>query len=312
MARADGPQPRNPLHGVTLEQMVTALSGHYGWPELAQRIPVRCFSHDPSVASSLKFLRKTPWARAKVEALWLHTPHLAQKLRPDTRTPPLSSAQPSAHSPMLFTQRHAPAWDALWQALDVLPPTGLLDRLTACYAEPQRHYHTLQHLDACLQQLATARVLANQAAEVELALWFHDAIYAIGAADNEQRSADWARDELLAAGVDAARAQRIHALVLVTCHAVAPTTPDEQLLLDIDLSILGMPPEGFDQYERQVAIEFAQVPEALRRSRRRVILQRFLARPHIYHTALFRDRLEAQARANLQLSIDRLGQPTIS
>lgn len=64
-------QARNPLHGVTLEAMVTALAGHYGWPELAQRIPVRCFAHEPSVGSSLKFLRKTPWARDKVEGLYL-------------------------------------------------------------------------------------------------------------------------------------------------------------------------------------------------------------------------------------------------
>lgn len=64
-------QPRNPLHGLTLETIVTALAAHYGWPGLAERIPVRCFSHEPSVASSLKFLRKTPWAREKVEGLYL-------------------------------------------------------------------------------------------------------------------------------------------------------------------------------------------------------------------------------------------------
>jgi len=64
-------QPRNPLHGVTLEAMVRALEAHYGWAELAQRVPVRCFTHDPSVNSSLKFLRKTPWAREKVEGLYL-------------------------------------------------------------------------------------------------------------------------------------------------------------------------------------------------------------------------------------------------
>ncbi|MEY4099444.1 MAG: hypothetical protein RL300_615 [Pseudomonadota bacterium] len=64
-------QPRNPLHGVTLEAMVTALSAHYGWAGLGERIPVRCFTHDPSVTSSLKFLRKTPWARDKVEGLYL-------------------------------------------------------------------------------------------------------------------------------------------------------------------------------------------------------------------------------------------------
>ena len=64
-------QPRNPLHGVTLEAIVTALVAHYGWADLAQRIPLRCFSSDPSIASSLKFLRKTPWARDKVEQLYL-------------------------------------------------------------------------------------------------------------------------------------------------------------------------------------------------------------------------------------------------
>ena len=64
-------QPRNPLHGLTLEAIVTALVDHYGWPGLGERIPLRCFTSEPSVVSSLKFLRKTPWAREKVEALYL-------------------------------------------------------------------------------------------------------------------------------------------------------------------------------------------------------------------------------------------------
>ena len=64
-------QPRNPLHGLTLEAILTALVAHYGWAGLGERIPVRCFTSDPSVASSLKFLRKTPWAREKVEGLYL-------------------------------------------------------------------------------------------------------------------------------------------------------------------------------------------------------------------------------------------------
>ena len=65
------PQPRNPLHGMTLEAIVRALEAQYGWAGLAHRIPLRCFSHEPSVNSSLKFLRKTPWAREKVEGLYL-------------------------------------------------------------------------------------------------------------------------------------------------------------------------------------------------------------------------------------------------
>ncbi|WAC71701.1 VF530 family protein [Roseateles sp. SL47] len=64
-------QPRNPLHGIRLEDMLTALVATYGWPGLAERIPVRCFASDPSLSSSLKFLRKTPWARDKVESLYL-------------------------------------------------------------------------------------------------------------------------------------------------------------------------------------------------------------------------------------------------
>ena len=63
-------QPKNPLHGVTLEAVVTALVAHYGWPGLAEQVPIRCFTHEPSVGSSLKFLRKTPWAREKVESLY--------------------------------------------------------------------------------------------------------------------------------------------------------------------------------------------------------------------------------------------------
>lgn len=65
------PQINNPLHGITLEQIVTQLEAHYGWEELGGRINIRCFTSDPSVKSSLKFLRKTPWARTKVENLYL-------------------------------------------------------------------------------------------------------------------------------------------------------------------------------------------------------------------------------------------------
>ena len=71
MTTTPAPQARNPLHGKTLEAIVTELAAHYGWDGLGERIPVRCFTHDPSATSSLKFLRKTPWAREKVEGLYL-------------------------------------------------------------------------------------------------------------------------------------------------------------------------------------------------------------------------------------------------
>ena len=64
-------QANNPLHGIKLEDLLTDLVDHYGWEELGSRIDIRCFNHDPSIKSSLKFLRKTPWARDKVEYLYL-------------------------------------------------------------------------------------------------------------------------------------------------------------------------------------------------------------------------------------------------
>jgi hypothetical protein len=82
-------QHNNPLHGITLEAIVTTLVNHYGWDELAKRIPVRCFSNDPSISSSLKFLRKTPWARDKVELLYLTM--LANTSRTDVNDPYLNN-----------------------------------------------------------------------------------------------------------------------------------------------------------------------------------------------------------------------------
>lgn len=64
-------QPNNPLHGITLEKLLNELVAFYGWPEMGRRIDIRCFTHDPSIASSLKFLRRTPWARERVEALYI-------------------------------------------------------------------------------------------------------------------------------------------------------------------------------------------------------------------------------------------------
>ncbi|MGK4475414.1 VF530 family DNA-binding protein [Aeromonas molluscorum] len=69
---ADKAQPRNPLHGLTLEAIVTELVAYYGWEQLGEQINIRCFTDDPSIKSSLKFLRKTPWAREKVESLYLY------------------------------------------------------------------------------------------------------------------------------------------------------------------------------------------------------------------------------------------------
>ncbi|HXE39938.1 MAG TPA: VF530 family protein [Azonexus sp.] len=73
-------QPKNPLHGITLEQVLNELVAHYGWEELGREIEIRCFTHDPSIASSLKFLRRTPWARERVESLYVYM--LRRKAKP--------------------------------------------------------------------------------------------------------------------------------------------------------------------------------------------------------------------------------------
>jgi len=75
---------KDPLHGITLEALLTQLVAHYGWAELGQRIDVRCFNYDPSIKSSLAFLRKTPWARTKVEQLFLHTDFPSTPSTPST------------------------------------------------------------------------------------------------------------------------------------------------------------------------------------------------------------------------------------
>ncbi|ODV09389.1 MAG: hypothetical protein ABT20_11045 [Rubrivivax sp. SCN 70-15] len=77
------PQPRNPLHGLTLQAIVTALVAQYGWAGLAERIPLRCFASEPSIGSSLKFLRRTPWAREKVEGLYLFMLRDVRRTRAD-------------------------------------------------------------------------------------------------------------------------------------------------------------------------------------------------------------------------------------
>ncbi len=208
-----------------------------------------------------------------------------------------------------FIARHQPAWNANWQALAPQPPPAdLLALLCARYCEPHRHYHTLEHLNACLRHLAGMRALARQADAVALALWFHDAIYDIGASDNERRSAEWARTALQDCGAAQETADQVHALIMVTRHDQPPQSADQELLLDVDLAILGAPPAVFDAYERQIVREYQSVESAAFRSNRRRILQGFLDRERIYHTRQFHELREAQARSNLGRSILALAQ----
>jgi predicted metal-dependent HD superfamily phosphohydrolase len=197
-------------------------------------------------------------------------------------------------------------WGATWKTLGAMAPAGVYEEVMARYAEPHRHYHTARHLEECFTELAGLRGEAERPGEVELALWFHDAIYNVKRRDNEKRSADWARASALAAGTPAQACNRVHALVMATRHKAVPRGTDAEILVDVDLSILGATPERFDQYERQVREEYAWVPDFLFRRERKAILKDFLARPRIFSTTLFRDRHEQQARSNIERSLERL------
>jgi predicted metal-dependent HD superfamily phosphohydrolase len=196
---------------------------------------------------------------------------------------------------------HAALWRDAWAAVGVpTPASALRAELEARYGEPQRCYHTLQHLGECLDWFVRERAAAQRPGEVALALWFHDAIYDVHAHDNEARSADFARVALREAGASADAAQRVHALVMATRHNAQPADADAQLLVDIDLAILGAPAPRFDEYEQQICREYAHVPPALFAARRRQILVGFLARDPLYMTVGMRAHCEAQARINLR------------
>jgi len=177
------------------------------------------------------------------------------------------------------------------------------------YSEPHRAYHTLQHIRECFAGFDQARSALKEPGCVAAALWFHDAIYDTHASDNETMSADLARNVLRAAGVAPGAIDRIAAMILDTRHDASPADGDPELLVDIDLGILGAAPARFAEYETQVRREYGWVDEAVFRTTRRRILEGFLARRSIYTSEFFARRLEVQARRNLASSIAALSAP---
>ncbi len=189
--------------------------------------------------------------------------------------------------------------------LGVEPAGDLFGQLEATYAEVGRHYHTDSHIADCLSQFEAVRLLAARPAEVEVAIWFHDAVYDTRRTDNEERSAAWARSTLTTGGASASVAERIVDHVLATkTHQTAD--PDAAILLDIDLGILGAPEKAFEAYDAAIRREYHWVPDAAYRTGRAQILSMFLARPFIYKTAAFRDCYEVQARRNLTRKLEEL------
>ena len=192
------------------------------------------------------------------------------------------------------------SWNRVWKGLEATgDEIAVYDELISRYSEPWRKYHTLRHLHECLTSFDSVAHLATRPAEVEAALWFHDAVYELHQPDNEGASAQLATTILSASGVASELCSRIAELIVLTKHNALPQAPDEQLLVDIDLAILGASPSRFAEYERQIREEYSFVPEDVFREKRGEILRSFVARAHLYSTPHFRGLLEQQARINL-------------
>ncbi len=208
---------------------------------------------------------------------------------------------------MVHSPKQMLNWSTIWPQLGVAtPPDNVYSELVAHYSEPHRAYHTLQHLQECFDQLDSVRDLCTHPAEVELALWFHDAIYDTHASDNEERSADWAVEVLNSVGASQDAIARVRALVLATKHNTEPQTQDARTITDIDLAILGAPTTRFDEYEAQVRQEYTWVSDAEFRQARGRILREFLARDSIYATPVLHEQFEVRARTNLTRSLQQL------
>lgn len=199
-----------------------------------------------------------------------------------------------------------------WQAL--MGRLGLTDQETGAallrsYADDGRAYHNLSHLAACLHWLDEVRPHTGSADEIELALWFHDAVYDPRRSDNEDQSAQWAQQFLHNSGSDAALTERVTALVRVTDHRRTPQSEDERWIVDIDLTILGSATDVYARYEEAIRQEYAWVPLDVYQAKRSEVLRSFLGRERIYATDYFHTRLDEQARRNLAWAIQRLTLP---
>ncbi|MFB7612827.1 hypothetical protein [Kitasatospora sp. NPDC056181] len=200
------------------------------------------------------------------------------------------------------------AWTALLHrcGTDTDPePAGreLLRRWT----EPQRRYHTADHLRAVLDQVDALAGHAESADTVRLAVWFHDAVYRPDRSENEERSAALAVLALTGAGLPEQQTAEVARLVRLTVtHHPEPGDRDGEVLCDADLAVLGGSPEAYAAYAAAVREEYAFVPEPDFRAGRAAVLRQLLALPALYRTPTAHARFDAPARANLAAELGRL------
>lgn len=186
-------------------------------------------------------------------------------------------------------------WKDLSRQLGLRGSTGIGEELLRRYGEPHRRFHSAAHLTQLLDLLDELDADRRS----HLAAWFHDAVYQPGRRDNEQRSAQLARQRLIAAGFSEDDSDFVARAVLATAgHKDAD--PAFDALLDADLAILGTNPDAYQRYRQAIREEFSGIPELLFKPARARFLRAMLERPSIYRTPLCRERFEAQARRNLQ------------
>lgn len=197
-------------------------------------------------------------------------------------------------------------WNTLCLRLGMSADGATYKALIGAHAEAHRAYHTLEHIAACLRHLDGVREQLEKPDEVEMALWFHDAVYEPFSTSNEEDSAEWAADWLQDRGAEKPVFVRIADHILATKSHDAPDNIDAQFMLDIDLSILGTPPDTYDEFELNIRREYKRVPGFIFRKKRKAILEGFLSRDAIYVTKHFHGTLENQARLNLVRTVSQL------
>lgn len=197
-------------------------------------------------------------------------------------------------------------WLSLWGWIGAIGnPIIPYEYLVMHYSEPHRAYHTLVHIEHCYQEFDKVWVHAIDHRALELAIWYHDAFYDTRAKDNEEKSAGLAIEMCDKASLGDKFAKRVYDYIMATKHAQMMTEWDAQLMVDIDLAILGQPEERFDKYELEIRQEYSWVPEDAFVRGRVEILRAFLSRPQIYSTKFFK-HYELQARDNLRRSLAKL------
>lgn len=190
-------------------------------------------------------------------------------------------------------------WKTLMVHLGLPESMDTYSALIDAYSEKHRFYHDLSHLEAVLACFEKVESLAEQKFLVDLALWFHDAIYQPFSKENEKNSAEWACRFLQENEVSQHVRETVHDLIMATCHAGQAASNDQKLIVDIDLAILGQTESVYKQYAVAVRKEYSQVPALIYRRKRKSFLSDFLARERIYHFDYFYREYERRARANL-------------